>query len=333
MRKLNYFLIVLLFFPLATTAGKINNVLFDNAVSVVTIDHDGCRLEQAIKEPKKLILSLKNCTGTSGEITVANNNVQSVRWAPHDADVSWVIVSFTNKYQVEIESYPRQYRVCIASCLDENQKTKQSALFLNNPQNNFFSLNGIVFKIPVENMQIDELLDRSLGFVPEDIVRDGLPNFGSARDDWKGTPRRHEGYDIYIDNINVIAAAEGVVKTIGTGYLAGLYVKLDHGHNLYTVYVHLTSTPLKEGQKVREGEVIGRVDGPAGNAISPQLHFEIKVGRDSIDPLPLIESFYKDDSRITEKIIRYKNKLLETIRYRDIKLKEFLIEKQPPQKR
>lgn len=325
MSKLNHFLIIILLFsPLPTKAGKINNVLFDSEVSVITIDHDGCRLEQTIKEPKKLILSLQDCTSASGEITIVNNKLQNIRWAQHDTNILWIVAGFSDKYQVEIESYPRQYRVCIPSCLDENQNAKQSSLFLHTPQITLFSLNDITFKIPLENMQIDEFLDRSLGFVPEDIVRDGLPNFGSARDDWKGTPRKHEGYDVYIDNVNVLAAADGIVKTIGTGYLAGLYVKLDHGRNLFTVYVHLTSTPLKEGQKVKEGELIGRIDGPAGNAISPQLHFEIKISKDSIDPLPMIESFYKDDSRITEKIIHYKNKLLETIRYREIKLKEFL---------
>ena len=72
------------------------------------------------------------------------------------------------------------------------------------------------------------------------------------------------------------------------------------------------------------GEIIGRIDGSVGNAISPQLHFELKVENDSIDPLPLIEQFYKDDVAVTGAIQQYKGQLVNSIKERDQLVKQFL---------
>lgn len=49
-----------------------------------------------------------------------------------------------------------------------------------------FFFNSILFQIPLQDMLIDEFLLRSIGYVPSDFIRDGLPHFGSKRDDWKG---------------------------------------------------------------------------------------------------------------------------------------------------
>jgi hypothetical protein len=87
---------------------------------------------------------------------------------------------------------------------------------------------------------------------------------------------------------------------------------LDHGNELYTVYVHLKEARVKEGQKVKSREVIGIIDGPAGNAVEAQLHFEIKISDKSVDPLPFIEHFYRENPDITKKIQSYKQSLIKT---------------------
>ncbi len=179
-----------------------------------------------------------------------------------------------------------------------------------------FLLRGILFQIPLQGMKIEEFLDRSVGFVPKDVIRDGLPHFGAKRDDWKGKTRRHKGYDIYANKINVIAAADGRVTKVRKNRRAGLYVKLHHGSQVYSLYIHLTSASVKTGQKVRQGEIIGRINGISGNAISPQLHFEIKPNNRSVDPLPLIESYYQSDKQILAKIRRYKKSISDSIKIR-----------------
>lgn len=192
------------------------------------------------------------------------------------------------------------------------------------PSHTLFILEGISFQIPLEGISINDFLDRSIGYLPPDVIRDGLPAFGTQRDDWKGIPRLHEGYDIYIDNVNVLAASEGVVTKVAITSKAGLYIKVQHDNHLATVYVHLKRSFVNKYQKVQQGEIIGCVEGPTGNAISAQLHFEVQKDHHSLDPLPLIESFYENNNEITMKISQYKQFLLEHIRERTKKVKEFL---------
>ncbi len=179
-----------------------------------------------------------------------------------------------------------------------------------NYQINLFVIKGILFSIPFPEMDIKEFLERSIGYCPKDVIRDGLPNFGSRRDDWKGKPRKHKGYDIYINNVDVLSAAEGTVIAARHTKLSGPYVKVSHGKGLYTVYIHLTSAKVRKGQRVKRGQVIGRIDGPAGNAVEPQLHFELEIGlNNEVDPLIYIKKYYSKDSQLLNFIIQLEKKL------------------------
>ncbi len=147
---------------------------------------------------------------------------------------------------------------------------------------------GIRFTSPVEGLDAEGLIDRSLGYVPRDMVRDGLPYFGAVRDDWLGRPRSHKGLDIYGDKVVVRAVAEGKLVGTGDGDKAGGWAKIDHGNGVETVYVHISELNVRTGQSVVRGQRIAVVDGPSGNAIEAQLHFEIKLDGRSVDPVPFI---------------------------------------------
>mgnify|MGYP003572164413 CR=1 FL=1 len=317
------FLIILVSFPLVSEAGRILDISVDNAM--ITIRHSGCQLKPLLKEKRTLILPMGNCASRRGKINVSHphlTKVTRIHWAQHDPQTVWIVVTFSTEYQFEITSSLDQYLVCLPSCEPKNQANRLSQI--RKTKKMMFLLDDIFFQIPLQGMLIDEFLERSIGFIPEDMVRDGLPHFGSKRDDWKGNPRMHQGYDIYADKINVIAAADGTVIKIGRTYSAGLYVKLHHGSWLYTVYVHLKSASVTTGQQVRQGDIIGRIDGPTGNAVAPQLHFEIKPSNRSIDPLPLIEHFYQDDKQTMDKIKNDKESLSEASRYRERAVQQFL---------
>lgn len=181
---------------------------------------------------------------------------------------------------------------------------------IKNDQMNLAVINEILFSIPFPNMDIKEFLKRSIGYCPKDVIHDGLPNFGSLRDDWKGRQRKHKGYDIYVDNINVLSAADGRVMTVRNTKLSGPYVKVSHGKGLYTVYIHLASTKVKKGQRVKRGQVIGRIDGSAGNAVEPQLHFELEMGLNhEVDPLIYIKKYYSLDRELLNIINQFERKL------------------------
>ena len=99
----------------------------------------------------------------------------------------------------------------------------------------------------------------------------------------------HSGIDISAPSgTPVKAAAAGEVLFDGwlRGY--GQVVILDHGRNYSTVYAHLSSTAVREGQVVQAGTVIGRV-GKTGTTTGYHLHFEVRVGSGVKNPLDYLK--------------------------------------------
>lgn len=92
----------------------------------------------------------------------------------------------------------------------------------------------------------------------------------------------------------VIAAAEGTpIKAAQAGEVAfvgkdtknyGNIVILRHANGDMTSYSHAKSISVTKGEKVASGATIGFV-GKSGNAKAPQLHFAVREGKTSIDPL------------------------------------------------
>ena len=147
---------------------------------------------------------------------------------------------------------------------------------------------GFSLTSPVAGFDAEMLVDRSLGFTPRDMVRDGLPHFGAMRDDWIGAPRRHKGLDIYVDKATVQAVAAGKVVGAGRGERAGGWATIRHGQGVDTTYVHISKLSVKTGDNVVRGQPIAIIDGAVGNAIQPQLHFELRLNDQSVDPVPYI---------------------------------------------
>ncbi len=84
---------------------------------------------------------------------------------------------------------------------------------------------------------------------------------------------------------SVGASRGGKVVYIGNeipGY--GNLVLLKHSENWITAYAHLDKVFLTKGALVKQGQVIGVV-GETGNVKEPQLHFEIRRGKEAVDPL------------------------------------------------
>ena len=79
----------------------------------------------------------------------------------------------------------------------------------------------------------------------------------------------------------VVAAATGVVATVTEDTNQIAIVVLKHPKNILTVYANLTNIQVSTNQNVLRGEAIGEI--PEGDP--PYLHFEIREGFESIDPL------------------------------------------------
>jgi lipoprotein NlpD len=98
--------------------------------------------------------------------------------------------------------------------------------------------------------------------------------------------KNHHGIDIGARRGTPIRAAEGgTVKFSGwgpTGY--GLMVIIKHPGHLTTVYAHNSRNLVKEGSKVKRGQMIARV-GKTGRASGPHVHFEVRNDTHPKNPL------------------------------------------------
>ena len=112
--------------------------------------------------------------------------------------------------------------------------------------------------------------------------------FGEQGSVWIGG--MHMGLDIAAPPGHPVLASEaGKVLEAGwstnRGY--GNYVVIDHGMGYRTLYGHMLVLRVKEGQDVRQGQLIGDV-GSTGVSSGPHLHFEIQDWGKPVDPLPFI---------------------------------------------
>lgn len=109
-------------------------------------------------------------------------------------------------------------------------------------------------------------------------------SFGSREDPINGEGAFHPGMDIEAPmGTPVRATADGVATgaNFGAGY--GRQVVLDHGHDILTVYGHLSAIAVVPGQHVTRGQVIGYV-GMTGRATGPHLHYEVRVHHVPVNP-------------------------------------------------
>jgi Membrane proteins related to metalloendopeptidases len=112
--------------------------------------------------------------------------------------------------------------------------------------------------------------------------------FGNRLHPISGVWKNHTGVDIgagYGDT--VWAAAPGTVSLAEYYGSYGNCVMIDHLNGYYTLYGHLSSIAVSNGQLVTAGQTIGYV-GSTGNSTGAHLHFEIRQSGQCLNP----ESFF-----------------------------------------
>ncbi len=108
-----------------------------------------------------------------------------------------------------------------------------------------------------------------------------------------GVMRFHNGvYSHYHGGLDLRAAPGAPVKASAAGVVRiarqfpyrGGTVGIDHGQGVVTMYLHQSKVLAKEGERVREGQVIGAVGG-TGFATGPHLHWSVYVHGVSVNPM------------------------------------------------
>lgn len=132
----------------------------------------------------------------------------------------------------------------------------------------------------------------------------GWPVDGGYISDPFLSDRNHKGMDIAASTgTEIYAAADGVVVSAGWnsgGY--GYFVQLGHVDGYQTVYGHMSTVLVTEGQEVSRGELIGEI-GSTGNSTGPHCHFEVRHEGICLDPalfVNTVDSFNEEANRQKE---------------------------------
>ncbi len=112
---------------------------------------------------------------------------------------------------------------------------------------------------------------------------------------YAGFPHFHTGIDLAVPlGTPVFAAADGVVVLArpmadSGGVLVGYgnYVIIQHDAGLKTLYGHLLTIGVKEGDVVHRGQLVGLV-GSTGNSTGPHTHFEVRIENSPVDPMQML---------------------------------------------
>jgi murein DD-endopeptidase MepM/ murein hydrolase activator NlpD len=167
-------------------------------------------------------------------------------------------------------------------------------------------INGVVGALDVLDEQLvdrtrqltvleDLLLNRKLR---DEVRPEGRPvtsgyvssQFGSRTDPFTGRRAFHKGVDFAgREGAEVVAVASGVVIWSGERYGYGQLVEVNHGNGYVTRYAHNVDNLVAVGDTVRRGQVIARM-GDTGRATGPNLHFEVLLNDQPVDPLTYVQS-------------------------------------------
>lgn len=126
----------------------------------------------------------------------------------------------------------------------------------------------------------------------ESEIRQISSYFGYRTDPIYKVPKYHSGIDFASAvGTEIFATGDGVVESVEQNYWGyGNIITLNHGYGYKTRYAHLSQFAVREGQKVKRGQVIGYV-GSTGKSTGPHLHYEVMKNGELTDPM---QYFFND---------------------------------------
>ena len=116
--------------------------------------------------------------------------------------------------------------------------------------------------------------------------------YGYRTDPIYKTTKFHAGMDFAAAvGTEIYATGDGVIMRAdadASGY--GNHVRINHGYGYMTLYGHMSKIMVRQGQRVKRGDVIGLV-GNTGKSVGPHLHYEVHKNGEAINPV----NFYYND--------------------------------------
>ena len=136
-----------------------------------------------------------------------------------------------------------------------------------------------------EDASIDEAQAADWTWPCEDRSAKVLMGFGSRKNPSTGKTAMHLGADLDVETgTQVLASHAGNVSFAGYTPDGGYRVIIDHEAGYQTVYQHLSSLSVGEGDIVEQGQLLG-LSGESGWVTGPQLHVALLKDGEYLDPL------------------------------------------------
>lgn len=129
---------------------------------------------------------------------------------------------------------------------------------------------------------------------PESVSKKITSPMGSRNTGIPGASTNHKGVDIggVGTTTTVVAAKAGTVIISKYSSSYGNYVVISHGPGNTTLYAHMSSRAVKEGDTVTQGQIIG-VTGDTGISRGAHLHYEITENGSRVNPLDYLPNYIK----------------------------------------
>ena len=184
----------------------------------------------------------------------------------------------------------------ISSIAEKNNININKILDVNDIIDDKLILAGNIIFLPGAKMNPDDL-SRAIGIKPAKLMIRPVPgkitsNYGMREDPFKpGSGRRifHRGID-YSGKIGepVKAALNGTAQRRVDSVL-GNHIIINHDGGYSTIYAHLSDYSVKSGEKVKQGQEIGKI-GASGIATGSHLHFEVRLNGSNVNPQELLKN-------------------------------------------
>jgi murein DD-endopeptidase MepM/ murein hydrolase activator NlpD len=108
--------------------------------------------------------------------------------------------------------------------------------------------------------------------------------FGTRESPFSSGSEVHKGLDIATRmGKEVVATADGLVIEATYHTEDGNIVKIDHSHGISSAYAHLSKIAVKQGMRIKRGELIGYV-GDTGRSTGSHLHYAVYMNKIPVNP-------------------------------------------------
>lgn len=113
--------------------------------------------------------------------------------------------------------------------------------------------------------------------VSEEDMTQMASGYGWRVDPIYGTSKHHDGMDFAAPTgTSVYATGDGTVTTAGWNNAYGNCIDINNGYGYTTRFAHLSEILVNPGQKVKRGDLIGKV-GNTGKSTGSHLHYEVRL--------------------------------------------------------